>query len=238
MDAFELRVAGAPVAVRRHPRARRLRLRVDDTGSLHLTMPPRASLRSARAFLAEQQDWAARALARVHMPGALGLEEPGTMPLLGERLPLAYREAPRSSVRRAPLTACGPTLEAAALALERWARRETETRAHAIAEAVAPTLGLAVPRLSIRAQRGRWGSASARTGTLALNWRLLLTTEAAFDYVVVHELCHFREMNHSPRFWSLVASLRPDWGTQQRWLRANQAEILRWSPLRALAYAA
>src|SRR4051794_3254300 len=232
----QLRVAGAPVSVRRHPRARRLRLSVDAHGALHLTLPPRASLRAASAFLEEQRGWAERALRRVQAPGALGLDAPGTIPLLGERRPVRYAEAARSSVRAgATLVASGPTREAAAAALERWAKRELLRRAERIVAVDAPRLGIEPPRLSVRAQRARWGSASSRTGTLALNWRLLLATEEALDYVVVHELCHFLEMSHAPRFWAFVEAARPGYREPQRWLRTHQAELLRWSPLRALS---
>jgi predicted metal-dependent hydrolase len=235
MREAPLSVAGAPVSVRRHPRARRLRLRVDDAGALHLTVPPRTSMRAAGAFLEEQRAWAEQALLRARAPGALGLGEPGTIPVFGRRQPLRYAPAERASVRRgATLTASGPTREAAAAALERWARRELLAHAERIVAVEAPRLGIASPRLSVRAQRSRWGSASARTGTLALNWRLLLGTEAALDYVVVHELCHFREMSHSPRFWRLVEDARPDFREPQRWLRTHQAELLRWSALSAL----
>jgi predicted metal-dependent hydrolase len=234
-DEQQLRVAGAPVSVRRHPRARRLRLRVDDTGALHLTVPARTSLRAAHAFLEEQRDWAEQALLRARAPGVLGLDAPGTIPVFGRPRPVRYSLATRSSVRRdAVLVASGPTREAAAAALERWAKRELLVHAERIVAAEAPRLGVAVPRLSVRAQRSRWGSASARTGTLALNWRLLLASEAALDYVVVHELCHFLEMSHSPRFWRHVEAARPGFREPQRWLRTHQAELLRWSPLRAL----
>jgi predicted metal-dependent hydrolase len=234
VSSVELRVAGAPVSLRRHPRARRLRLRVDESGGLHLTLPPRASLRSAQAFLDEHHGWAERALARVQAPGLLGLDAPGTIPVLGSRVPVRYVLAPRATVRRG-LVASGPTREAAAAALERWARRELARHAQPLVAAGADALGIEVPRLAVRAQRARWGSASARTRMLALNWRLLLGTPSALDYVVVHELCHFLEMSHGRRFWRHVERLRPGYATEQRWLRTHQAELLRWSPLAALA---
>jgi predicted metal-dependent hydrolase len=232
----ELRVAGTPVSVRRHPRARRLRLRVDGAGALHLTVPPRTSLRTAYAFLEEQRGWAEQALLRALVPGPLGLDAPGTIPLFGRPQPLSYAQAERASVRRGPvLVASGPTREAAAAALERWAKRELLRHAERIVAVEAPGLGVEAPRVSVRAQRARWGSASARTRTLALNWRLLLAPEEALDYVVVHELCHFREMSHAPRFWALVEAARPGYREPQRWLRTHQAELLRWSPFAALS---
>jgi predicted metal-dependent hydrolase len=231
----ELRVAGAPVAVRRHPRARHLRLHVDAAGELRLTLPPRTSLRAAQAFLDEHRGWAERALRRVDAPGTLGLERRGSVPILGRRVPVRFAEAERARVSgRDSLVAAGPTRLAAAAALERWARRELQRRAEPLVAAGATALEIATPRLAVRAQRTRWGSASSRTRTLSLNWRLLLGTSEALDYVVVHELCHFLEMSHSPGFWRHVERLRPGYRTEQRWLRDHGTELLRWSPLRAL----
>jgi predicted metal-dependent hydrolase len=208
---------------------------MDAGGALRLTLPPRTSLRAAQAFLDEQHGWAERALRRMHAPGALALDRPGSVPLLGVRVPVSYVEAPRARVSgRDSLVAAGPTRAAAASAVERWARRELQRRADPLVTAGAAALGLDPPRLAVRAQRARWGSASARTRTLSLNWRLLLGTADALDYVVVHELCHFLEMSHAPRFWRHVERLRPGYRSEQRWLHDHGTELLRWSPLRAL----
>jgi predicted metal-dependent hydrolase len=93
----------------------------------------------------------------------------------------------------------------------------------------APALGVGYGRVQIRDQRTRWGSCSAR-GTLSFNWRLALAPFEVLDYVVVHELCHLREPNHSPRFWRLVASRRPGWPRQRDWLTAHGPELLAFRP--------
>jgi predicted metal-dependent hydrolase len=80
--------------------------------------------------------------------------------------------------------------------------------------------GIEVARVSIRAQRSRWGSCSRR-GTITLNWRLVLAPDFVRDYVMLHELMHRRELNHSPRFWRLVAAVCPRFLEARRWLRTK-----------------
>src|SRR5438093_7826171 len=108
----------------------------------------------------------------------------------------------------------------------RVAARELVTM---VLEEEAPALGVTYERVQIRAQRTRWGSCSAR-GTLSFNWRLALAPLEVLDYVVVHELCHLREPNHSPRFWTLVEHHRPHWRHQREWLRDYGPELLAFSP--------
>ena len=81
--------------------------------------------------------------------------------------------------------------------------------------------GFAVTRVSVRNQRWRWGSCS-RSGHICLNWRLGLMPERVRDYVMIHELMHLKRMDHSPRFWKLVAQACPDYESARQWLRAHQ----------------
>lgn len=73
-------------------------------------------------------------------------------------------------------------------------------------------------RISIREQKTRWGSCSS-AGNLNFNWRLILAPEEVLDYVVVHELAHRREMNHSKAFYAIVESVLPDYRQPKKWLR-------------------
>jgi predicted metal-dependent hydrolase len=82
--------------------------------------------------------------------------------------------------------------------------------------------GLRVNRVSVRNQRSRWGSCSAR-GVISLNWRLVQTPEYVRDYIIVHELMHLREMNHSHRFWKLVHEAFPQTQAAEQWLRLHAA---------------
>ena len=72
--------------------------------------------------------------------------------------------------------------------------------------------------------RTRWGSCSAR-GNLNFHWKLILMPPEVLDYVVVHELAHRREMNHSPRFWAIVEKVLPDYKERRRWLKENGATV-------------
>ena len=108
---------------------------------------------------------------------------------------------------------------------EREARRLARGRITAVAAREATRLGVAYERIAIRDQRTRWGSCSTR-GTLSFSWRLILAPADVLEYVVVHELCHLREPNHSPKFWALLESVRPGFRVEQQWLRRHGWELL------------
>ena len=88
----------------------------------------------------------------------------------------------------------------------------------------AQLLDVTYATISIRDQKTRWGSCSSK-GNLSFSWRLILAPPKVLDYVVVHELCHRREMNHSPRFWALVESIIPDYKTHRKWLKENGEKL-------------
>ena len=103
--------------------------------------------------------------------------------------------------------------------------REAKDRICARIEYFAPLLGDRRPgRVTIREQKTRWGSCS-RKGNVNFNWKLIRAPEKALDYVVIHELCHLYEFNHSPRFWQLVASIQPDYATWKQWLAQNGRQL-------------
>ncbi len=87
-------------------------------------------------------------------------------------------------------------------------------------------IGVEYGRITIRNQKSRWGSCSS-DGNLNFNCLLMLTPFEVIDYVVVHELCHRLEMNHSPRFWAEVESVMPAYKKHRKWLKANGGKILR-----------
>ena len=108
-------------------------------------------------------------------------------------------------------------------------RRAARELVHMLVEEEADALGVEVNRIQIRDQRTRWGSCSSG-GNLSFNWRLVLAPFEVLDYVVVHEVCHLREANHSRRFWRLVESRRPEWRDQRDWLSQHGPELLAFRP--------
>ena len=93
----------------------------------------------------------------------------------------------------------------------------------------APLVGVSWGRITIRAQKSRWGSCSTR-GNLNFNCLLMLCPEEVRDYVVVHELCHRKEMNHSRRFWQELARVLPEYEKQRQWLKSNGSRLIRRLP--------
>jgi hypothetical protein len=104
--------------------------------------------------------------------------------------------------------------------LERELRRRAKLELPARLVALAAQHGLTVARVSIRNQRWRWGSCS-RAGHICLNWRLMTMPEWVRDYVIIHELMHLKRMDHSPRFWALVAKAYPRHQEARRWLHQH-----------------
>ena len=89
----------------------------------------------------------------------------------------------------------------------------------------APIVGVNYTRITIRNQKSRWGSCSSKGG-LNFNCLLMLTPPEVIDYVVVHELCHRKEMNHSKAFWAEVEKVLPDYKSAKRWLKENGGELI------------
>jgi len=112
---------------------------------------------------------------------------------------------------------------------EAQGRREAQARISLLAQSEAMALGVRYRRIMLRDQRSRWGSCST-TGTLSFNWRLVLAPHDVLDYVVVHEVCHLVEHNHSKSFWSLVAKRRPQYLEPKQWLDEHGWEILAYQP--------
>ena len=109
--------------------------------------------------------------------------------------------------------------------VQSWLQRQARTLFLARCQHFAAQLGVRMTKLTLSSAQTRWGSASA-DGSIRLNWRLIHFAESTIDYVVVHELAHLREMNHSPRFWEVVRSVVPDYKNLRGSLHGEIAPVL------------
>lgn len=133
-------------------------------------------------------------------------------------------EPGRERVHRRGDTLLVPVGQSLRPALERWYRRMARVEIAAKLDRACEITENSYARLTIRDQRTRWASCS-QSGTMSFSWRLLLAPEAVVDYVVWHEVCHLEQMDHSRKFWALVAHHCPDYRAHAAWLRANAATL-------------
>jgi predicted metal-dependent hydrolase len=203
--------------------ARKYIIRVRPDGSIRVTIPRGGSRREAESFLDKHRTWAEQERKRVVAQHAPAQWPEGHIILLrGEPYCLRVESRGRSRMlvvgdQRVRIAADVADLRPATeLALRHIATRELVPRLHQLAQ----QYGLVVARVSIRNQQSRWGSCS-RTGVVALNFRLVQTPPAVCEYVLIHELMHLREQNHSRRYWYLVEEVCPGFREAERWLRID-----------------
>jgi predicted metal-dependent hydrolase len=213
----------------RMPRARRYILRVRPDGTLRVTVPRGGSRREAEQFVRRHEKWIARERGRVRLQGPCAAGpawRDGTTILLGGEPVRISTEAQGDSWRvvygdRSILVADLAQLRAAIEHdLRDLARAVLLPRLRELALAHSLDVGA----ISIRNQRSRWGSC-ARSGNIALNFRLVQMPPHVCDYVLLHELMHIKQQNHSRRFWRLVEAACPGFRDAERWLRTTGREL-------------
>jgi predicted metal-dependent hydrolase len=217
--------------VRRHARARRMRLRVDPrSGAVLLTIPVRASERKALAWAAEQEGWIEAALADV--APAVPIHPGGEVPLYGVAHVIDWRPGASRTVRLEDgrLLVGGPE-EALAPRLLRWLRGHAAQMLAEETREFAAKAKVSVARTGVGDPVSRWGSCSA-AGTIRYSWRLILAPDWVRRATVAHEVAHRVHLNHGPDFHALVARLlEADPTPARRWLRQNGAALQRFGRL-------
>ncbi len=214
------------VEIRRAPRARRITLTVPQTGAPpRLTAPLGAMDGELRLFLLRHSDWLREALARA--PAASPVRPGAALPVAGRLLTVETapgpRRAPRIEGDRIILQGrgdAGPRLAA-------WLKERARAALLPAVEDCAAALGARARSVTLRDQKGRWGSCTGR-GDLSFSWRLAMAPPSALDYVAAHEAAHLLEMNHGPRFWALVERLRPGWRRERDWLKREGPALHRY----------
>jgi predicted metal-dependent hydrolase len=216
----------------RNPRARRLRLSVDERGA-RLTLPTRASLVSGERFLAEHRDWLADQLARYTIDGLPTLQRnvTTTLPLRGAQVPLRWADGRFTSVDfdalsgeavvRAPARAGDATLRRA---LRDFYEGQARTDVGRWLPKYLPSLPRPPRRVAFKVMSSQWGSL-APNDVVALDLALVLARPSAFEYVLVHELCHLVRADHSRAFWREVEARFPAWRDERDYFHAEGRRV-------------
>ena len=206
---------------------RRLAMTIDERG-LTIAAPLSITLAQVHAFVSGHAAWVLKKLdeytssqTRRHVT----VRDGACLPLLGTQIAVSVvAGANRIRWQGADLVLeARPDADCHALARRALQRRAASLFAERLT-LYAEKLGRPAPRLGLSSARTRWGSCSEKSG-IRLNWRLIHLPLFLVDYVVAHELAHLIEMNHSPRFWAVVAGIYPDWRAARSELKLRAAEI-------------
>ena len=195
-----------PIELRSHPRARAIRLRLDEVRErLVLTVPRRMSRRAALEWAQGQSQWVEAQLVRIQ-PGE-PFRPDAIIPFEGRDIRLHWDERlPRSPVLAGDVLRCGGPAESFAARIERFLRSEARHRLAAATAELARHADVTVSGVSVGDAGSRWGSCSA-SGAIRYNWRILLAPPHLLRWLVAHEVAHRRHMNHGPEFRALEAEL-------------------------------
>jgi predicted metal-dependent hydrolase len=222
-------------------RSKSVRLRLSPRDGLVVTAPLGVRADHVADLVARQRDWVLGHLRRLEaLLGRLGADRSSTpaafaLPALGESWTVSYVSAPGRAVRlREPapghLEMVGAVDDPARCrnALRRWMFRRATAALGPWLAALAAETGLHYSRLVVKCQRARWGSCSAR-GVISLNCKLLFLAPELVRHVLVHELCHTVELNHSARFWALVRRFEPDAAARRLRMRDAWRDVPAWA---------
>lgn len=226
-----------------NPRARNINLRVTPEEGLVVSVPQRCSQREVAAVLAEKSSWIERSLAWAEEQRRLAADIPPLvipsyidLPGVGESWQLESNrtEGQRARVREQGfrrLRVTGDIFRTSAVAagLQRWLARRARCTLVPRLDELAARHGFApVKKTEVRNQKSCWASCSP-TGTISINRKLLFLPREQMEYILIHELCHTVHLDHSKRFWRLVASIQPCFREIERSLSVNGDYIPRWA---------
>ena len=223
--------------VRESKRARRLAIKVHPRGTVEVVVPRRTRSSDVQAFVSANREWienARRSFAHkfppefyklpteIRMPG-------GSLEVVVDYRPVAEDKSVRYRQNGNRLSLSGRTQdeELCRQALRRWLSKKARERLGTLLTDLSLATDLSFNRMHIRAQRTCWGSHSSN-GTISLNLCILFLDPSLVRYLMIHELCHGRHMNHSKSFWKLVSRFEPDYKRLDRQLSDSWTVIPGW----------
>jgi predicted metal-dependent hydrolase len=222
--------------IRSARRRKTIALRVDASGEVLVLAPSAASQRQLRDLVSGSAAWITQRLGavRANLPRPPLLAR-SSVPYLGQDVPLEVDQSGVPSVQVALIDgavrvrvpeafAAGEGDAAVRQAFERWYRARAAEHIGVAVDRWSAIVGRAPARVYIRDQHRRWGSCAA-DATLRFNWRIVMDEPAVIDYVVVHELSHLKQRNHSGAFWAEVSAVMPDFGARRARLQEIGARL-------------
>lgn len=218
-----------PLTIRHHPRASRIIIRISARTGVVVTAPPRASRRLIESAVHQRREWIVERLdelRRQENTESARLATGCVLQVLGRELTLqvdhmqGYPEGVVVESNTLVVNAPGMSGHAVGTLLRTWLRKVAEEAIPVRVQELNDIHRMEYSRVCVRDQKTRWGSCSKR-GTLSFNWRVVLLPPTVMDYLIVHELAHLKEMNHSGRFWALVETMDPGFHASEQWLKRN-----------------
>jgi predicted metal-dependent hydrolase len=204
-----------------------LALIVESDGTLTVRAPLRMKEADIRSFIEAKKDWIERKQARVQKdaPAPRQYVDGEKFLYLGVEVPLRIVRAQKPAlVMEKAFKLTKSALPQAESVFEAWYKKQARTVFTERVSFFAHKHEFKVGKIRISSARTRWGSCSTK-GTLSFTWRLVMAPLEVIDYVVVHELCHLKELNHSKAFWAKVEMVLPDYKKRRRWLREHGGKL-------------
>lgn len=214
-----------PLTIIRSPRAKQMRLRVDQrNGAVRLTLPRRAGLAHALAWVQTKRSWIEGQLAG--LPVLQPITPVMAFSFCGDRVTLDWAaQYPRTPQRIGDQLRIGGPLEMLDARLQRWLKREAKVLFTRETFEFAAKIGVSIASVGIGDPVSRWGSC-ATSGAIRYSWRLILAPAFVRRATIAHEVAHRIHMNHGPEFHALVKALfGEDPGGARAWLRCNGAAL-------------
>ncbi|HCO00825.1 MULTISPECIES: M48 family metallopeptidase [unclassified Methylophaga] len=221
------------VAVVRSARRKTIAIKIQD-GNVTVHLPKLMPLWLAKQFVMRKQQWIEDKLKNFQQrPPKRQFIEGELQPFMGEQYPLHIIQEPQRQRLHVLLDQqklvimAPPNVTALQIrqALTRWYRRQAESLLPERVKQLAEQTSLRPNQVQIKSYKARWGSCTMR-GDIQLNWQLVQATQSINDYVIIHELCHLLQHNHSKAFWDLVEQFDPNFREHRRWLKQHGHQLV------------
>ena len=231
-----------PYSIRESSRAKRVILKLSAGDGLEVVVPRGFNREAIPKIIREKEDWIRKTLKKLEGRRPVADTEkssplPGSIYLgaVDHRFSVDYRMVDTGAVElrrldpfHIELSGCTENVALCQSLLKWWLQQQGKFHLAPWLRKVSERTGLSYRRAQVRGQKSRWGSCSS-TGTISLNCKLLFLPPELVEYILVHELCHTAHPNHSPRFWSLVAEIQPNYQVLDARMKTAGREVPHWA---------